>query len=96
MSQTNVNNFAGIMRECLIVLMNRVPQEVPRSDAFWQAQAQVVQLRQYCEKTYQQQLKKVLAHKANAIHEIAADVLKQLEAGVGLDVILSEKESDNA
>lgn len=48
-------NFAAIMRECLIFIMNGIPQKVSRPDAFWQAQAQVVKLRQHCERVYNAQ-----------------------------------------
>lgn len=52
-------NFAGVMRECFILLMNRIPEEkMTRDKAFFKAQKQVVPVRQAVEKFYQWQVDK--------------------------------------
>lgn len=86
-TNSDVTNFAALMRECLIVIMNAIPADVPRPDAFWQAQAQVVQIRQHCEKQYQAQLSKVLAHKAKPVEDFGRAALARLEAGESADDI---------
>lgn len=51
-------NFAAVMRECLILVMNRIDKVEKDEHDFWQSQKQIVPLRRAIEKFYRWQVDK--------------------------------------
>lgn len=89
-------NVAQLMRECLIHLMNRIPDaEMPRDQAFWKAQGETVVLRTRFQACYNSQpwgKKSTLS--PVPFEDIIRVAIDRLKAGESVDAITASTNGD--
>ena len=92
MTQSNGNtydthNFAGVMRECFILLMNRIPEDkMTRDKAFFKANKELAPVRKAVEGFYQWQVDKCKLDSL-PVCLFGMVALNELEAGTPLSKI---------
>jgi len=86
-TEYDMTNFSGVMRQCLILVMNRIDKVEKDADDFWKSQKQIVPLRQAIEKFYRWQSEKY-KEEALPLWVFGEVALRELEQGTDVNKVV--------